>query len=97
MQRLASVGLGRREDNDAGAAGTGAARHAAGQTAGAASAPAPEGRTADPVSDYARRPRRRAWTPTAARRLCTARRKRINSTSRRSCAARRPDRSGALD
>ena len=93
MQRLASVGLGRRAEHTEPPL---AAAHRAGDAAIRAAGPAdaPASRKAVRTTRSRNMPgarRRRGSTPMAGRRLCIIRPRRTSSTSRPSCAARPTD------
>ena len=94
MQRLASVGLGRRADEAkrrrrraAGAAGAAIRASAAASAAPAARRPSAPSRSRNMPAA----PRRRASTRTAATRLCIIPARTTSSISRPSCAARPTD------
>ena len=94
LQRLAAVGLGRREDEDVVPAAPRTAPPlppAAERLPGRPAARTDRGRSRSPNTPSARL--HRVSTSTAGRRLCITVRKRISSTSRLSCGGRRTDES----
>ena len=106
LRRLAAVGLGRRDDQEepektpthfpAGSPRPGPAGRAPGRSGGAT--PEHAGDAARPRAGVGIRQASgcsKGSIPSAGRRLCITRWRRINSTSRPSCAGRRTDHAGA--
>ena len=92
MQRLASVGLGRRaEQTEPPLAPRTAQAMPQFERPLRPTARQPEGRPDDPVSEYARRAAPQGLDPHGRPHLCIIRPRRTSSTSRPSCAARPTD------